>query len=53
MKSNNEAMFKKAVDMLEKCKSSPSEEDAEDVFENTYSIPVKIFFTEAVIFPSF
>ena len=32
MKSKKEVMFKKANDVLKKCKSCPSKEDAEDAF---------------------
>ena len=32
MKSNKEVMFKKAIDVLEECKPSPSKKDAEDAF---------------------
>ena len=42
MKSKKEVMFKKANDVLKKCKSWPSKEDAEDAF-GTVNTPVKIF----------
>ena len=53
VKSNKEAIFKKAIDMLEECKSWPSKEDAENVLGKNIAHQVQIFFTEAVIFTSF
>ena len=54
IKSNKEAIFKKAIDLLEEYKSSPSKKKRyRGCVWETYSTPVKIFFTEAVIFPTF
>lgn len=53
MKSNKEAIFKKAIDMLEECRSWPSKEDAENALGKNIAHQVQIFFTEAVIFTSF
>ena len=54
MKSNKDAIFKKAIDLLEEYESSPSKKKRyRGCVWETYSTPVKIFFTEAVIFPTF
>ena len=46
-------MFKKAVDVLEECKSSSSKEDTEDAFGKHIAHKLRSFFIEAAIFPSF
>lgn len=53
MTSNKEVLFKKSIDVLQDCKSSPSKENAKDAFGKHITNQLRSFFTEAAIFTSF
>lgn len=53
MTSNKEVLFKKSIDVLQDCKSSPSKENAKDAFGKHITNQLRSFFTEAAIFISF